>query len=305
LDIELPNESRFERQEQEVAYIFPVAIESEVAINSPNAMENSTESKSQSISYIDRFSHLFTEEGVASQDKLDHSYELAHPVQLATGLEQSEAGQTSANKSEEEDSIEQYMAKLLQRVRGEAPSKAAVAVQPMGMPLDAPLPADQHQPCEQMAPLAIAVPISVAADEVLLPQNDLLEILEPGKRKLSVPAPKTDLGALRALANETARRAIGQHELRKLRRNAVTKVIVATLAGMTSLWLMLDSPDWRDVQFITGCMSLLVAAYWAGETYRTLVQSLRAAAYDGPGARQIEAEPSRDLGLPIDVEPSL
>jgi hypothetical protein len=107
---------------------------------------------------------------------------------------------------------------------------------------------------------------------------------------------------LRALANESARRAIGRHELRKLRRNAVTKVIVGTLAGVTSLWLMLDSPDWRSVQFITGCLSLLVAAYWAGETYRTLVESLRAGAYDGPEAAVGGTEAFQTPGLPIDVE---
>lgn len=302
LEADLPNESRFERQEQEVGYIFPVAVDSEASLISPKATDGSTASKSQSMSYIDRFSHMFTVEGVASQDELDRSYDLAHPVQLAAGPERSEADETSANKSEEEESIEQYMAKLLQRVRGEAPTKLAAPVQPMGMPLDAPVPAGQDGPCEHSAPLATALPMFAVTNEVLSVQNQPEEIREPAKRKISVPASKTDLGALRAIANETARRAIGQHELRTLRRKAVTKVIVATLAGMTSLWLMLESPDWRDVQFITGCVSLLVAAYWAGETFRTLVASLRAAAYRGPENGRVEAEASRAPGLPIDVE---
>jgi hypothetical protein len=218
------------------------------------------------------------------------------------GLGQSEAGEKSANKSEEEESIEQYMAKLLQRVRGEAPSKPAAPVQPTEMLLDAPELADQSRPSEHSVPVEMAVQTPVGANEVPSTQNQPEEIREPLKRKVSGPVPKTDLGALRALANETARRAIGQHELRKLRRNAVTKVIVATLAGMTSLWLMLDSPDWRDIQFITGCVSLLVAAYWAGETYRTRIQSLRAAAYGGPEAGRVEAAAGRGVGLPIDVE---
>ena len=68
-----------------------------------------------------------------------------------------------------------------------------------------------------------------------------------GETESSSPAPTTNLGALRALANETARLAISRHELRKLRRNAVTKVIVSTLAGVTSLWLMLDSEGWYTV----------------------------------------------------------
>jgi hypothetical protein len=111
-------------------------------------------------------------------------------------------------------------------------------------------------------------------------------------------APKTNLGALRALANESARRAISRHESKKHRRDAVTKVIVSTLAGMTSLWLMLDAPSWRDLQFITACLSFIVAAYWAGEAFRAMLET-RAAAYDGPSAD--DAEPLAAAGLPIDV----
>ena len=100
------------------------------------------------------------------------------------------------------------------------------------------------------------------------------------------------------MANETARLAISRHELRKLRRNAVTKVIVSTLAGVTSLWLMLDSSDWLNVQFITACGALLVAAYWAGETFRTLVYSMRIAANEVPEETVAVESPA----LPIDVE---
>jgi hypothetical protein len=111
-----------------------------------------------------------------------------------------------------------------------------------------------------------------------------------------------NLEALRALANETARRAISTHALRKHRRDAVTKVIVATLAGMTSIYVMLEAPGWLDLQFITACVSLLVAAYWAGQTYRTMAESFRAAAYDGP-EELLEnlIDPFRPP-LPIDVE---
>ena len=118
------------------------------------------------------------------------------------------------------------------------------------------------------------------------------------KRKAAMPAPTTNLGELRKLANETARLAISRHELRKLRRNAVTKVIVSTLAGVTSLWLMLDSPDWLNVQFITACVALVVAAYWAGETFRTLLNSMRINTVEGPEEPAAVASPA----LPIDVE---
>ena len=121
---------------------------------------------------------------------------------------------------------------------------------------------------------------------------------EVARRKSVAAEAGRDLGALRALANETARRAISQSELKKHRRNAVTKVIVSTLAGVTSLWLMLDSPDFKDIQFITACVSLVVAAIWAGETFRTLLESFRAAAYDGPEVEAVDVD--EETGLLIE-----
>jgi hypothetical protein len=54
------------------------------------------------------------------------------------------------------------------------------------------------------------------------------------------------------------------------------------LAGMTSLWLMLDAGDWRDLQFISACVALVAAAYWAGQTFCELLETFRFATYDGP-----------------------
>jgi hypothetical protein len=126
--------------------------------------------------------------------------------------------------------------------------------------------------------------------------------LDGARQKSSRPAPKTDLEALRALANETARRAINRHALRKHRRNALTKVIVSTLAGVTSLWMMLESPDWRTLQFNTACVALLVAAYWAGQTYRALLQALREKAIDDADDESDEPGTGLHSPLPIDID---
>jgi hypothetical protein len=45
---------------------------------------------------------------------------------------------------------------------------------------------------------------------------------------------------------------------------------------------MLSAPHWQDLQFITACVALIVAAYWAGQTYAELIDAFRAAVYDGP-----------------------
>ena len=79
-------------------------------------------------------------------------------------------------------------------------------------------------------------------------------------------------------------------------------MIVATLAGVTSLWLILESPGFRTLQFVTAGVALLVAAYWAGQTCRTLLESLRAKAYDGPEEVSDESVTGFQSPLPIDVD---
>jgi hypothetical protein len=192
----------------------------------------------------------------------------------------------------DEESIEQYMNKLLQRVRGQSAGPAETQVQPAG----AVNPLVQRQSTPRPA-TSVAEPAPTAVNKFAWTTP-----FDGGKPKSASPAPKTDLEALRALANETARRAISRHALRKHRRNALTKVIVSTLAGVTSLWLILESPSWRTLQFNTACLALMIAAYWAGQTYRALLQALREKPVDDP-QKEVDGESAgRHVPLPIDVE---
>jgi hypothetical protein len=252
---------------------------------------------------------MFTDDEPAQEEKMgrpaqpSHSGDVSGMKPRTMGIVRSEAESASA-KNEDEESIEQYMAKLLNRVRGDSAGNTTNVVQPPSVPLNTPDVQSQINAHIRTAPLPIPAAEPAEARDVTEAtlSGERPEILESIKRKAAAAAPATDLGALRALANETARRAISRHELRKHRRNAVTKVIVSTLAGVTSLWMMLDSPDWKDIQFITACVSLLVAAIWAGETYRTFLATLKIAACDRPEGDDEEAEPIQPPGLPIDVE---
>jgi hypothetical protein len=270
----------------------------------PATVEDAAAKKSAPTSYIERYAHMFADDATAEDEKpaptapprrdSDDSF-VAKPRNMGIVRRDGQA----AAQEEDDESIEQYMAKLLQRVRGEAAatSRTFIPAARIAQP--------ESEAEDAGAPLPPVVP---AMTSVLTKDGEALEVeavekpasFEPVKRKAPAVMPTTDLGALRALANETARLAISRHELRKLRRNAVTKVIVATLAGVTSLWLMLEAPSWRDMQFITACFSLLVAAYWAGETYRTMLESFRLASNDGPEADEL-SEALVDAGLPIDV----
>jgi hypothetical protein len=215
-------------------------------------------------------------------------------------------GTETATHSNEEESIEQYMAKLMQRVRGESPTNEVIpsaAAQRSARPASINVPAPGNTSANTARSSTDSVD-SEAHDPTSGDASSTEAIVdwEAIARRAAAAAPKADMGALRALANETARRAIGRHELKKHRRDAMTKVIVSSLAGMTSLWLMLDSPSWLDVQFLTACVSLVAAAYWAGGTFKELLESMRAAAYDGPEKLQNDTDSTAQPALPIDVE---
>ncbi len=73
---------------------------------------------------------------------------------------------------------------------------------------------------------------------------------------------------------------------------------VSMLAGMTSLWLMLDAPSWYDLQCVTAGVALIGAAYWAVEAYHEMTQTWRAAAaYESLHGDEEESA----VPLPIDV----
>lgn len=279
--------------EPENAFAEPGFAKPEESVQPEVKPESGPAAKHEPTSFIERYSHLFAEDGAASGEKPVRPNELLQARPIAPVVARPEAAILDAKKSEEEESIEQYMAKLLQRVRGESEGGKAAREQPSRMPLSAPAAKQEEGSAGHSEPLFMAAPESRADDQAGAINQASTDSGELVKRRVPSPASATNLGALRALANETARMAISQHELRKLRRNAVTKTIVATLAGVTSLWLMLDSPDWRNVQFLTACGALLVAAYWAAEAFRTLLNSMRIKAYEGPEERE---------ALPIDVE---
>ncbi len=207
-------------------------------------------------------------------------------------------GATPAPATEDdEESIELYMAKLMQRVRGDGPQVSA------------------SQTSASSAPSSIRTQSTKAAS-TSLPQAVHVNEVEPGHIAVQVPTPNLkdlmrkgpilenaiDLEAFRSLANESARRAIGVHANRKHRRDAFTKAIFSTIAGMMGIGLMLYASSWRDLQFISGCVSLLIAAYWAGQAYRALTKAVRASDFERFDVKQENAlEPFRTQ-LPIDVE---
>jgi hypothetical protein len=278
------------------AYDEPVFAQPDQPSRTDAVSESKSAERQEQASFIERYSHLFDEEDKKEAKKLPQPSEPAPPRRQEVAAREMLVGQSPPNASEAEESIEQYMAKLLQRVRGEAGIDSTEPEQPSHIPLNAP-PANVE---ERTSPIKDSKLESEAASDI----NSLVVAAETKelRRPKYAPMAATDLDALRALANETARRAITRHDSKTLRRNAVSKVIVATLAAATSVWLMLASPDWRHWQFFTACGSLLVAAYWLVDSCRAFANSLRVGWQGRSAARPEGIETFGEPALPIDVE---
>jgi hypothetical protein len=108
------------------------------------------------------------------------------------------------------------------------------------------------------------------------------------------------MGALRALANQTARHAIGVHTTRTLRRAAVSRFIVSLLAATTAVYFLINAPTWQSHEFSTGLVALIAACYWGRLTFASLIKAVRVGAFDDLGGEFAPVE-SLNPPLPIDV----
>jgi hypothetical protein len=249
-----------------------------------------------STSFTDRYAHMFEQEASVERPQTLApavvQKEEPKPVRAAEPLVSSVSPVSSAATStgDAEDSIEHYMARMMQRIRGDAAASgsssgsqavAASAVSNSG--------ANQRTSNSATA----SVPSEAPSEQPLIRLEDL-------KSKVPTPEFATDMGALRALANQSARHAIGVHTARTLRGKALTRFIISLLAGTTSLYFMLDAPDWRSHEFSTACVALIASIYWGQLTFVSLLKAVRVGAFDEIETDFTPVDKSQPA-LPIDV----
>ena len=275
----------------------------------PVEVAEATRPKPQQTSFIERYSHMFGEEGAEATAPAAPVQQMPAPVVISpppreAGIARSVVAEPKTALSEDEESVEQYMAKLLERMRRDAPAGASSQAPPATAEETAAEEAAAEESASQRRVAAAKAEAAQAEPSEPMSEADAEREIATWRSGDRTPmAPASDLGALRAIANQTARRAISRHQLAKHKRVATTKVIVSTLVGMTSLWLMLLAPKLHDLQFIAACVGLVAAAYWAGEAFRALLRSRKAAAYRGSDDDLLQdSGEHQHAGLPIDVE---
>jgi hypothetical protein len=164
--------------------------------------------------------------------------------------------------SEEEESIDNYMAQLLKRVRGVGAGYQAPSAQPQApaatAATDTPEPPAPSPSAEQAASVE-EVPSKLA-------------------RRSTAPELSSDLAAMRELANLSARAAIDKHAYRNWGRAAFGKLTIAMLAAATGAATVYFAPAPDSMLMYAGLSSFVITLFWllqAGILVKNVLQATR------------------------------
>jgi hypothetical protein len=152
----------------------------------------------------------------------------------------------------EEESVDQYMARLMDRIRSVRGDLTPTSTLPP--------PAEPARvEGEGRAVHCVAAP----------PKPQAAAEREPVERSPRTVAPErqVNMSALRELANLSAHSAISQHTQRVLIRTMRSKLIVAAVALLASggLWWMWSFFGAREMTYYSALVAILVAIYWGVE----------------------------------------
>jgi len=146
-----------------------------------------------------------------------------------------------------EESIDDYMARLLARVRGEASSTAS-----------------RYEPAAEIEPPAAARPgASAPISPVIEPNSTAVGTGAPVFPRVA-PETLADLRAMRELANLSAQSALNRHTRQTLKRTIRSKLMVALVAVVACACLgwTWHAYGQHDATLAAAGLSLLVACYW-------------------------------------------
>ncbi len=212
-------------------------------------------------SFIERYAHLL-EEDAPSEPIAPQAPAITRPAPL--------------EHSDEDESIDDYMERLLQRMRGEsAPPTVEQVVTRSATPSSATLSSAASKPVAPAQPQWTPV-VPSAADEYTPPEEPLTS-LDEMRRGGSAPETTTDMSALRALANQNARHNIGVANFRQHKEFAFVKFGISVTVVTAGAVLALMAPDLLGVQMIGSCVAMLVAGFYAGRTARLLKEAVKTA----------------------------
>jgi len=200
----------------------------------------------------------FDQESSAPNPHQVSPYESPIPSRHSSLTRESVAPPAPGNpeEAEEDDSIEAYMQKLLQRVKvGQEPSSA-----PVPMP----------QADAKMAPRSRSEFLNrsnreahtIAAPDEAIPQKTSMMTADEFIPRQQIPEKKNELDALRELANSNARRAITKSDSRKMNSAILLKIAITAFALAAALTLFAVNGVQINPPFAGMIAALIVAILW-------------------------------------------
>jgi hypothetical protein len=189
--------------------------------------------------------------------------------------------------SEEDESIEVYMNRLLQRVRGDdigssyrAPAPATRTVGPPTRTSPAPAlrpapaaPAPKPEAASRSSASGPAPPSETMSPEEFVPRSQ-------------APERSERLAAMRDLANSSARSAIGRYTRTRWLVNALIRLGLTAGAAAASFLLILFSPGAPKLALPGAALAAAASVFWATRTLRNAKEYVRAGRPPGPGKPQ-------------------
>ena len=182
---------------------------------------------------------------------------IVEDVRQSVSVRKSSVGE-EPQESAEEESIEDYMQRLLNRVRGEAESSPAAT--------QSKIPATVAPPKTVSTPTTkprsrVAASMGLEMEESLPPVEERLseELFVPRQQ---APEQRNDLAALRELANTNARRAITRSDIRRTNSAFFIKLGVTALAVFSAVALFLFNGFLLNAPFVGMVSAIVVAFLW-------------------------------------------
>lgn len=203
----------------------------------------------------------------------DEDCETEAPVEIPPTPEP----QPAAQCSEEDEDVESYMSRLLSRMRGDK---------------EQPRVAQSSKVAKPQAPVVKAPPAPKAPT------------LNPLKPEEFVPkqkaAPIESLGAMRALANSTARNAVQKSERSRRKALGVLQVAIGVVSFFMSLYYVIfDSSRIGDMSFCIGVVCIIIAGFLAFRFYTTMLHNEQVDAEEAAIAKAELAKKTATTPAPV------
>ncbi|WP_425397697.1 FHA domain-containing protein [Aeoliella sp.] len=273
-ELEPQDESSVEPPTELLAEPQPEPLDEPVAEETPavlpttafDAPPEPVKEQEEQVSFVERYKHLLEEEGNDLQPPAAETPAIEPPVPQPVA-------ETPAGEEDGDESIEDYMAKMMARLRGESSPEPAPTAN------DSPKPAESSE-------VASAHPMPKSTESILARPNPLTsmltaesaELAEPEKplenleeiKSAAKPEQATDMSSLRDLANSSAREAIKIANSRRHRELALSNLLMCATGAIGGAYLVWSSGGQLGLQMFCGAGAIAGAGFWALRTARAM-----------------------------------